>query len=167
MSRTPSLTIRSTYLRSKRCSIGPADAAATAMHHAGSDPKLKQTLYMIMTPGHALHCAANASKLYCRAHAAKVRAAWLHQGDARCLLSGRLQRTAPLPVPLLYVCKAMPLVWQRHEGLRQNLNMGCGHAELALVSPFDAPSGANNVPGIHQTLQASVRQQQALSCLAL
>ena len=39
--------------------------------------------------------------------------------------------------------------------------MRCGHAELPLVSPFDAPSGANDVPSIYQALQASVRQQKS------
>ena len=52
----------------------------------------------------------------------------------------------------------MPLVRQRHEGLCQNLDMRCGHTKLPLVSPFDAPSGANDVPSIHQTFQISVGQ---------
>jgi len=64
-----------------------------------------------------------------------------------------VQRKAPLSVPLLNVCKAVPLVWQWHERLGEDLYVSCIHTELAFFSSLYTSPRPYDVSSIYQALQ--------------
>lgn len=73
------------------------------------------------------------------------------------MLKAGWSAAAPLSIALLDVCKAVPLVRQRHERLGEDLHMRCIHAQLALLGPFDASARADDVAAVNQAFQVPTK----------
>lgn len=59
------------------------------------------------------------------------------------------------PVPLLYVCQAMPLVRQWQQALGEHLQLISHNTHLTLLGALDTPPCTNNVTNIQQVFEGS------------